>query len=513
MVADAGNGMSKLGGPQQPKSDDDAGGSAKAKKGDQAKKDDAGPDPDPKNPKQTGRGLGSPAPLGFGQDLKAYLPNEVLAFNLGATGLARAKELKFEIVEDADLGALRYRITRLKVPDQFNAISAMGTLFKEVPAEGYTLNRVYVPYRTMSEASPSGAGTSAPPPVKPVPAKSMPGGAATGCSPERCFAPALIKWQPQLSACARDMKIGVIDTDFDRSHPAFAGANIIGAGDSARDNILPPGSTKAPNLHGTAVLSLLRGNAASSTPGLVPEATYYYRNAFFADPNGNAMSSTMTMLKALNWMKEQKVDILNLSFAGPKDHAVEDAIRELAKGGTVVLAAAGNDGPHAVPTFPAAYPEVIAVTAVDRNLAVYAYANRGNYIAVAAPGVDVWTAIPNKREGAQTGTSFAVPFATSIVALSYPPADQRTNGDPLAPRQRALELLQKSIKPIGGGNRQVFGAGLVQAPSHCDPRTPPAAVAAVTPPTGGGWAGKVEVAPVAPADPWTSTVHSVVDKK
>ena len=518
VVADAsgraGDGMLKLGGPQQPKSDDDGGGSAKAKRGDPGKKDDAGPDPDPKNPKPTGRGLGAQAPLGFGQDLKAHVPNEVLAFNLGANGLARAKELKFQIVEDADLGALRYRITRLKVPDQFDAISAMGTLFKEVPAEGYSLNRVYVPYRTMSEASPSGAGTSAPPPVKPALAKPIPGGAATGCSPERCFAPALIKWQPQLSACARDMKIGVIDTDFDRSHPAFAGANIIGAGDSARDNILPPGSTKAPNLHGTAVLSLLRGNAASSTPGLVPEATIYYRNAFFADPNGNAMSSTMTMLRALNWMKEQKVDILNLSFAGPKDQAVEDAIRELAKGGTVVLAAAGNDGPTAAPTFPAAYPEVIAVTAVDRNLAVYAYANRGNHIAVAAPGVDVWTAIPNKREGAQTGTSFAVPFATSIVALSYPPADQRSNGDPLAPRQRALELLQKSIKPIGGGgNRQVFGAGLVQAPSHCDPHTPPAAVAAVTPPTGGGWAGKVEVAPVAPAHSWAITVQSVVDKK
>ena len=488
-------------------------GSAKAKKGDQGKKDDAGPDPDPKNPKPTGRSLGSPAPLGFGQDLKAYLPNEVLAFNLGAPGLARAKELKFEIMEDADLGALRYRITRLKVPDRFDAISAMGTLFKEVPAEGYGLNRVYVPYRTMSETSPSGAGTSAPPPVgKPVPVKPVPGGAATGCSPERCFAPAIIKWQPQLSACARDMKIGVIDTDFDRSHPAFAGANIIGAGDTARDNILPPGSTKAPNVHGTAVLSLLRGNAASSTPGLVPEATYYYRNAFFADPNGNAMSSTMTMLKALNWMKEHKVDILNLSFAGPKDPAVEDAIRELAKGGTVVLAAAGNDGPQADPTYPAAYPEVIAVTAVDRNLSVYAYANRGKYIAVAAPGVDVWTALPNKGQGTQTGTSFAVPFATSVVALSYPPADQRSDGDSLAPRQRALGLLQKSIKPIGGGNRQVFGAGLVQAPSHCDPRTPPAAVAAVNPPLG-GWAGKVELAPAPQADPWVSTVHTVVDKK
>src|SRR5262249_53567760 len=149
---------------------------------------------------------------------------------------------------------------------------------------------------------------------------------------------------------------------------------------------------------------------------------------------------------------------------------------------------------QADPTFPAAYPEVIAVTAVDRNMSIYAYANRGTHIAVAAPGVDVWTALPNKREGMQTGTSFAVPFATSVVALSYPAADQRSKGDPMAPRQRALELLQKSILPIRNGNRSMFGAGLVQAPGQCDPRAPSAAVAAVGAPAN-GWTGTVEVAP------------------
>jgi hypothetical protein len=308
------------------------------------------------------------------------------------------------------------------------------------------------------------------------------------------------------------MRIGVIDTDFERSHPAFLGRPIIGSDENDRNNnILPPGTSKAPNLHGTAVLSLLTGNRGSSTPGLVPDAALYYRNAFYADANNSPMSSTATMLKALNWMKEKKVDILNLSFAGPKDQLVHDALVELAKSGTVILAAAGNDGPQAEPTYPAAYPEVIAVTAVDRNLAVYAYANRGTHIAVAAPGVDVWTAVPNKREGKQTGTSFAVPFATSIVALSYPPADQRPKGgDPLAPRQKALELLQKGIMPLGG-NRQIFGAGLVQAPNHCEPRTP-AAVAAVTPPTN-GWASKVEVAPPVQPNPWASTVHSVANKQ
>ncbi len=383
-------------------------------------------------------------------------------------------------------------VSRLKFDERYNRCTPSATLFKQFPADGFTLNRVYVPYRTTGATSPSGAGTNAPAlPGKQAlaaPGKAPLGGAApgTGCSGERCFAPALIKWQPQLGVCAGDMRIGVIDTGYDKSHSAFLGARIV----ESEKEILPLGSKKASSAHGTGVLALLAGNPASGTPGLVPQAEFYVQNAFFADANGGAMSSTMTMLRALDWMKRNKVDVLNLSFAGPKDQLVHDAIVELTKNGTVVLAAAGNDGPDADPNYPAAYPEAIAVTAVDRNLAPYAYANRGKYIAVAAPGVDVWTAMPGNGQGSQTGTSFAVPFATSVVALSYPTADLRQTGDALAPRQRALEALQKSIRPLGG-NRLAYGAGLVQAPGHCDRRAP-AAVA--------GWGS-------------TTTVHSVVNKK
>jgi len=517
VVADAASkvdtAMHRLGGPQQPKSDDDdAGGASKGKRNDtkDTKKDDPSPGADPKagDPKAAdskaakpaGRGSQGPVDLGF-LPANKYVPKEVLAFNLSDAGRARAKALNFTLEEEVKLGALGSTVARLKTPsDQPDPVGAIGTLVKEAPADAYDYNRVYVPYRTTSDASPSGAGNSAPPPgSRPIPAKPAAGAnIATGCPSERCFAPALIKWQPQLGACARDMRIGVIDTDYDKSHPAFSGAKII----APTDSILPPGSTKAANVHATAVMSLLVGNASSSTPGLLPEGKVYYSNAFYADASGSAMSSTMTMLKALNFMMASKVDVLNLSFAGPQDQQVHNALIELAKRGTVILAAAGSDGPQAPPTFPAAYPEAIAVTAVDRNLAIYPYANRGAHIAVAAPGVDVWTALPDKREGMQTGTSFAVPFATSVVALNYPTADQRANGDPLAPRQRALDLLQKSIKPIGG-NRQVFGAGLIQAPSQCDPHAPVAAVAA------NGWTSKVEVAPSAQTGGNSWTVHSV----
>jgi subtilisin family serine protease len=69
--------------------------------------------------------------------------------------------------------------------------------------------------------------------------------------------------------------------------------------------------------------------------------------------------------------------------------------------------------------YPAAYPEVIAVTAVDRNKRSYAEANHGTYIDMAAPGVRIWTALPNNQQGMLSGTSFAAPFVTAIAAATY----------------------------------------------------------------------------------------------
>jgi subtilisin family serine protease len=201
------------------------------------------------------------------------------------------------------------------------------------------------------------------------------------------------------------------------------------------------------------------------------------------------------------------VAVANLSFAGPPDDAVHHAVRELTKAGIVVVAAAGNEGPSAPPSYPAAYEEVIAVTAVDRDLAAYRYASRGDHIDLAAPGVDVWTALPGRREGPQTGTSFAVPFVTAVVAVAHGPAGLRPDDDPLAAKARALAKIRASIKNLGERGRDpTFGAGLVQAPAPCD-ATAPNIVAAVQP-----WTGTVRREPEPAAEPfvigaWVSTVH------
>ena len=507
--------MSRLGGPEQPASDEKSSGDERrAGRSRAQKKDDDADAGDGGSVKPAGRNLGRRVVNDLLPPPGTFRQNEVLAVNLKAAGLARALQRNFKVIEKVEYPALGFNLTRLATPDTQNAIIGRSTLYEELPSEGFGLNHIYAAGRA-SAAVPSGTdvggGKAAAGPV--VPTSPSPGvtverRSVGACTPERCFGVSAINWQPQLAACARGIKIGIIDTGVDANHPAFAGVHFKHA------DFVPSNSKKPSNHHGTGVFSLLAGNPRSSTPGLVPDATFLFGDAFFADRNGNAMSDTMTMLKALNWLKGAGVDIANLSFAGPPDDLVHDAIRELAKTGTVILAAAGNEGQDAPPSYPAAYKEVIAVTAVDRNLVPYAYANRGSHIDVSAPGVDVWTALPNKREGLQTGTSFAVPFVTSVVALSYRPEERTAHADPLAPKRLALAQLQKNIKVIGGRSQApIFGAGLVQAPSHCDPRGPAIVAKADS------WNGIVQAAPPAnapnhvQAGSWTSTVHPVASRK
>jgi subtilisin family serine protease len=116
----------------------------------------------------------------------------------------------------------------------------------------------------------------------------------------------------------------------------------------------------------------------------------------------------------------------------------------------VLVAAAGNAGPTSPPLYPAADANVIAVTATDANDDVFAMANRGAYIAVAAPGVNILALAPDQALQLTTGTSVATAHVSGLAALlleckpSLTPADIR-------------KMLSRTAKPLG------FGAGLVNA--------------------------------------------------
>jgi subtilisin family serine protease len=129
----------------------------------------------------------------------------------------------------------------------------------------------------------------------------------------------------------------------------------------------------------------------------------------------------------------------------------------------IIVAAAGNNGAGAEPSYPAAYPGVIAVTAVNRQLDVYNRATRGEYVDLAAPGVDLWVAAPGGGGTTRSGTSYAVPFVSAAAAVL-----RASNATLDASSLQAV--LENGTLDLGKPGRDTtFGHGLLQTASLCQP--------------------------------------------
>ncbi len=148
--------------------------------------------------------------------------------------------------------------------------------------------------------------------------------------------------------------------------------------------------------------------------------------------------------------------IANLSFTGPADPLIEHEIAAAYRKGLVLVAAAGNAGPASAPLYPAAYPEVIAVTATNGRQEVYSAANRGKYISVSARGVDVLVAHVQNGYGIESGTSFAAAKVSGIVAGLI---EMRPGAAP----DEIRAALQKTATSVPGQERDEAGFGLVNA--------------------------------------------------
>ena len=117
----------------------------------------------------------------------------------------------------------------------------------------------------------------------------------------------------------------------------------------------------------------------------------------FSTSAPTAESTTFNILKGINWAVGQGVRVINMSFAGPKDPSLERALKAAYDRNIVLIASAGNAGPKSPPLYPGADPNVIAVTATDVDDKLFVGANRGKYVSVAAPGVDIL--VPARKLG------------------------------------------------------------------------------------------------------------------
>lgn len=241
------------------------------------------------------------------------------------------------------------------------------------------------------------------------------------------------------------LRIGMIDSAVDTTHPALRKSSI-------ESKAFVSNGAELPDYHGTAIASII---AASDTEyqGLAPRAKLYAAAVFEEDRERGEIASTVSLVRALDWLMSSGVDVVNISLAGPPNRLLEAALNRASEQGLMIVAAAGNGGPVAKPMYPAAYDAVVAVTAVDAEGRVYRLANRGAYLDLAAPGVSVLHAKAGGGYSASSGTSFAVPFAATAAARLRR----------LDPGADALQLLLQSAQDLGApGKDEIYGYGLLR---------------------------------------------------
>jgi subtilisin family serine protease len=253
---------------------------------------------------------------------------------------------------------------------------------------------------------------------------------------------------PQAHTLARgaNVTIAVIDSGIDAGHPELA--------NSIADSFDALGSTEGPHVHGTAIAGAIVSHARLM--GSAPKARILAIRAFGVASKG-AESNSYVILKGLDYAVVHGAQIVNMSFAGPKDGLIERAIAAVAARDIVMVAAAGNAGAKSPPLYPAANPKVIAVSATDAEDKLFTASNRGSYIAVAAPGVDIFLPAPDEKYQMTSGTSFSAAYISGLAALLL-------ERNPALKPDALRAILMKTARDLGSpGRDDLFGAGEADA--------------------------------------------------
>jgi hypothetical protein len=303
----------------------------------------------------------------------------------------RAAALGFVVVDSRPLEAIGSVVLRLRAPEGLTSAGALDLLQRTEPGSASSYNHLFRTSGVMVSA------IAAPP----------------------------------LGVLRETGAVGVID--------GFASDSVAGW------SVNRIASKPAQNGHGEAVTAILldemlRRYAATPKRLLLDDVVSAVGQSGAAD--------VAALVVSLDHMSVAKADVINMSLSGPDNPVLARAVARTLAMGPVIVAAGGNGGPAAPPTFPAAYPGVIGVAAVDRNGDPWIYSARGQHIDVAALGEGA----PGNGAASDFGTSYAAPRISALIGARQ--------GKSAADNTEAM-LFAEARDAGAPGRDPVFGQGVI----------------------------------------------------
>jgi len=253
------------------------------------------------------------------------------------------------------------------------------------------------------------------------------------------------------------VKVAVVDTGIDNNHPDLVD-NIAGGYNS----ISPRRTWDDDNGHGTHVAGTIAAvDNAIGVVGVSPKARLYAVKVL--DRRGYGYLSDI--IEGLDWAISNKVQVVNLSLGGSGNETFHQAIQRTVAAGVVVVAAAGNSGGAVI--YPAAYEEVMAVSAIDQSDTITSWSSRGPEVDLAAPGLGINSTWNDGFYKEASGTSMATPHVSGAAALVLAlPVSSSWDADADGQWQPAevQAALEGTATDLGdAGKDTLYGAGLVNA--------------------------------------------------
>lgn len=237
--------------------------------------------------------------------------------------------------------------------------------------------------------------------------------------------------------------IAVIDTGCQLDHPDLKN-NLLNGYNFVENNKEPVDE----NSHGTHITGILVAeNNDIGMVGVCPKAKVMPLQALDKNGNGNMLNIS----NAIRYAADNGADFISMSFGAPIPvPQVRSAIRYALRKGVITFVAAGNAGNTRDVYYPAAYPETIAVGAVNLDMRRADFSNTGKNLDFMAPGVDIYSTVPNSWYAKMSGTSMAQPFVCGVAALikSYVINQNKRPDISLKTPQDYIRLMMENTTPI-----------------------------------------------------------------